>query len=71
VDYVISLGDKIVPVEVKSGISGAQKSLNLFIDLKSSNLAIILSGSNFPRHERVYSCPFYAVESIVKDYDNL
>ena len=40
VDYVISLGPKILPVEVKSGASGSLKSIHQFILNKKSKQAI-------------------------------
>lgn len=40
VDYVISQGPLIIPVEVKSGKSGSLKSLQQFITLKNISLAV-------------------------------
>ncbi len=40
VDYVISSGSKIIPIEVKSGKSGTLKSLHLFVEEKNRAFAI-------------------------------
>jgi predicted AAA+ superfamily ATPase len=40
VDYLISHGDKIIPVEVKAGKTGALKSLRLFVEEKKSPVAL-------------------------------
>ncbi|VAW75546.1 Predicted ATPase (AAA+ superfamily) [hydrothermal vent metagenome] len=40
VDYVISLGGKIIPIEVKSGSSGSLKSLHQFVGEKNVSCAI-------------------------------
>lgn len=40
VDYVIGLGGRVLPVEVKSGTSGSLKSLQQFVYSKDVNLAI-------------------------------
>jgi uncharacterized protein len=40
VDYVISRGNLIVPIEVKSGKSGALKSLQQFVFRKRVGLAV-------------------------------
>jgi hypothetical protein len=37
---VIALGDKIIPVEVKAGKTGALKSLHVFMGHKNRNFAI-------------------------------
>lgn len=39
VDYLVSIGDKVVPVEVKAGKTGSLKSLQVFIAEKKVNLA--------------------------------
>ena len=39
-DYVLSIGTNIIPVEVKSGKSGSLKSLHIFIEEKDGTLAV-------------------------------
>jgi len=40
VDYIIQVGDKIIPLEVKSGIKGKMHSLGLFLKEKKQNMDI-------------------------------
>ena len=75
VDYVISRGQKIIPVEVKAGKTGALRSLHQFSIEKKNNTAIrICSGSpsvvdakgKMPNGDayntKIFSLPFYLVE---------
>jgi hypothetical protein len=66
VDYVTNIGDKIVPVEVKSSGTGRMKSLNLFMEIKKSKLGVKVSDQNFSNRERVHLVPFYGIESLLK-----
>jgi predicted AAA+ superfamily ATPase len=66
VDYVIDIGDRIVPVEVKSSGRGRVKSLNLFMEIKKSELGVKVSDLNFSNRERVHLIPFYGIESLLK-----
>ena len=43
VDYVIAVGRRIVPVEVKAGATGSLKSLHQFLREKRSDLALRLN----------------------------
>ncbi|MCP3959181.1 MAG: ATP-binding protein [bacterium] len=45
VDYVISQGAEILPIEVKAGKTGTLKSLHLFLREKSRSLAVRLSSA--------------------------
>lgn len=40
VDFVVELGEKILPVEIKSGASGAMRSLHQFASIKNSPIAL-------------------------------
>ncbi len=66
VDYVTTIGSKIVPIEVKSGSSGSMRSLRAFMDLKASELAVKVSGFNFSLFENLRTVPFYGIESLVR-----
>jgi len=54
VDYLIQLGQTILPIEVKAGKTGTLKSLHLFMELKQSDLALRFS-TNTPLVEPVTS----------------
>ncbi|MEE9395017.1 MAG: AAA family ATPase [Planctomycetota bacterium] len=74
VDYVISIGPKIIPVEVKAGKTGTLKSLHVFLQEKKLSFAIRFnadppslldtkfSTANAPGHPfRLLSLPHYLV----------
>jgi uncharacterized protein len=64
VDYVITVGSRVVPVEVKSGDTGRMRSLTVFLGCKGSEYGIKVSALNFSRSDSVQSIPFYAIESL-------
>jgi hypothetical protein len=66
VDYVTDIGDRIVPVEVKSSGTSRMKSLNFFMEIKRSKLGVKVSDLNFSGRERVHLVPFYGIESLLK-----
>jgi uncharacterized protein len=47
VDFVLSLGGNLIPVEVKSGASGRLRSLHAFINAASHDIAVRLYGGEF------------------------
>ena len=47
IDYVIQHGNKVIPIEVKAGSTGALKSLHLFMGLKKFPLAMRIN-SDYP-----------------------
>lgn len=77
IDYVISKGDQVIPIEVKAGSTGSLKSLHLFMESKQKDKAIRIN-SDVPSKTRVdvrgssgqsvvytlYSLPFYLVGQI-------
>lgn len=80
VDYVVAEGDRIVPVEVKAGASGAIKSLRVFAAAKRPPLAVRFAMNRFSRETvratarlggeprevsfELLNLPLYAVESL-------
>ena len=82
IDYLIQQGNKIVPVEVKSGSTGSMKSLHVFMELKNSPLAARING-DLPSKTQVsvksragkkvtyalVSIPFYLVGQITRLLD--
>lgn len=65
VDYVISKGAQIVPIEVKAGTKGSMQSLYSFMNLKKSNLGIRTSLENFGKVGDVEIYPLYAIENFL------
>jgi len=54
-DYLISVGENILPIEVKSGARGKLKSLNLYCQEKKPKVAIRLYAENFKIHKRAFA----------------
>lgn len=74
VDYVISMGEKIIPIEVKSGKSGRLKSLHYFLKEKKQSLGVrfnnqvpsllktkVLLTDGTPISFTLLSLPFYLI----------
>lgn len=66
VDYVMQKGQQIVPVEVKSGKSGAMQSMHLFIEEKKSSFGVRFSLENYSAYEKIKVYPLYAVSDFVR-----
>lgn len=73
VDYVLTFGELIVPIEVKSGSLGRLKSLQQFMQTHQSPLGIRICASPlaFDKAKKILSVPFYLVpqlDRLVKAY---
>ncbi len=66
VDYVISLENKIMPIEVKAGGQGKLKSLHQFMSEKKSPLGIRISPNPLSYQDNILSVPFYMIGQIPK-----
>lgn len=76
VDYIISHGTSIIPIEIKAGKTGSLKSLQVFLQEKKYNLAVrfntdlpslLATGTSIPGPEQKFkllSLPLYLVEQI-------
>jgi len=66
VDYVIQKGEKIIPIEVKSGKSGKMQSLHLFMNEKQSQYGVRTSLENFTQYDKIKVLPLYAIGNLWK-----
>jgi len=66
VDYLIQNKNKIVPLEVKSGLKGSMNSMFLFLKEKNARYGCRLSLENFTEYEKIQVFPLYAVANILK-----
>jgi len=67
VDYLIQQGEKIIPIEVKSGSGSTLRSLHSFLESHSeSSFGIRFSTQNYSKHENIESFPLYAVAALFK-----
>jgi predicted AAA+ superfamily ATPase len=67
IDYLIQKGDKIVPIEVKSGTTGKMQSLHLFMNEKQSEYGIRTSLENFSTYDNIRVYPLYAIGQVLTD----
>jgi hypothetical protein len=72
IDYLTSVGDRVVPIEVKAGTAGHHKSLSLYLDAKPSvGVGALLTSRPPPRDDdmgdRIVRLPLYAVSRLFTD----
>jgi hypothetical protein len=72
IDYLTSVGDRVIPIEVKSGTAGHHKSLSLYLESKPSAGAGALFTSRPPEpddraRDRIVRLPLYAVSRLFTD----
>lgn len=61
VDYLLSAGSKVLPLEVKAGKSGTLKTLHLFLSEYGAPLGIRVSQQNRSLEKPLLSIPLYAM----------
>jgi predicted AAA+ superfamily ATPase len=66
VDYLIQVGERIYPIEVKSGSQGAMQSLRVFINEKKLTKGIRTSLENFCSYDDIDVYPLYAISNLMK-----
>jgi predicted AAA+ superfamily ATPase len=65
IDFVIQRGEKIIPIEVKSGTQGAMQSLRLFMKEKEIEKGVRTSLENFAQYENIDVYPMYAISNLL------
>ncbi len=70
IDYLMALGSKIIPIEVKSGSTGSLKSLHLFMKEKQSPIGIRLSEHPLSVDNSVLSVPLYMCSELTRLLDS-
>lgn len=66
IDFLISINDEIIPVEVKASDNTKSKSLTTYIKTYKPKYAIRISSKNFGFENNIKSIPLYAVHLIGK-----
>ena len=61
VDYVVQVGGRIYPIEVKSGTKGSMQSMRIFLQSKGLDVGIRTSMENFGAFDNVLIYPLYAI----------
>lgn len=64
VDYVVQVGQEILPIEVKSGTKGSMQSMRVFLQSKGLTKGIRTSMENFGAFDDVRIYPLYAIRNI-------
>jgi hypothetical protein len=64
VDYIGTVGARIVPIEVKSGSGGRLKSLQIFLKEKHADIGICLSRRGLSLEGNVIHVPLYMIDQI-------
>lgn len=64
VDYLINVGSKIVPIEVKSGKTGRLKSLRILMQERQLPLGIQVSSQRLQLQDDILSVPFYLISQL-------
>lgn len=65
VDYLVEYKSEIIPIEVKSGISGRMKSMIMFMEQFESKTGLKISQSRYSEKDNIISVPFYGIKSFL------
>lgn len=65
-DYLLTIKDKIVPLEVKSGTKGAMQSMMLYLKEKNKAYGIRTSLENFSDKGQYKTTPLYAAGNLIE-----
>lgn len=66
VDYVTTINSRIVPIEVKAGITGRLRSLQHFLERKQQSIGIRVSQRPLAFERNILSIPFYLISQLPK-----
>jgi predicted AAA+ superfamily ATPase len=64
VDYVVQRGERIIPIEVKSGRTGQMQSMHIFLKEKNAKYGIRTSLENFSVYGKIKVYPLYAIGNV-------
>ena len=68
---MVQTGDRIRPIEVKSGTKGSMQSMRLFLQQKGIDYGIRTSLENFSCYEDIRVYPLYAKEYLYQQEHEL
>ena len=71
IDYLINVGSKIVPIEVKTGAVGSLRSLKIFLQEKKISFGVRISEKICSFQDQVLSLPFYLIEELPRLVEEL
>lgn len=64
VDYILSIGEHVIPIEVKAGATGKLRSLQSFLAEKKSPFGVQICSSPPQKSESIITLPFYLVSQL-------
>jgi predicted AAA+ superfamily ATPase len=64
VDYLFNIGSTIYPIEVKSGVTGRMKSIQMFLQEKQLKLGVRISQQPLSLEKNILSVPLYIVHEM-------
>ena len=67
VDYIVQFKNKVLPIEVKSGVRGSMRSLHMLMDEKHLDLGVRTSEENFGTIGNIRIIPLY----MIGEYDRI
>jgi len=65
VDFLTEYGNKIIPLEVKSGINPRSKSMKVYIDKNNPDIFYRSSLLNLKKDGRIINIPLYALSILL------
>lgn len=70
VDYLTTINNQVIPIEVKSGTGSTLKSLQLFLQTHPSPYGIRISSHQFSVHSKLHSYPLYAIAMLNSNFQD-
>ena len=64
IDFLISQGNMLVPIEVKAGTIGKMRSLKIFLEETKSPFGVRLAQNPLSMDKQVLSIPLYLIEQL-------
>jgi len=66
IDYVVESEGSAAPIEVKSGLKGRMRNLQLFIDEKAPEISYCFTRNQFKVREGIRFLPLYSISALFK-----
>ena len=67
VDFLVDTGDTIIPVELKAEVNLRSKSLKVYVEKFSPEIAIRTSMLDYKKESWLVNLPLYAIENLTKE----
>lgn len=66
VDFIVDTGEQVIPVEVKAEVNLRAKSLKVYQERFSPDVAVRTSMADFKKENWLINLPLYAIEKIAE-----